>query len=69
MPAFHQYTRLAAKIVCGLAATGGAISAVVVQNSTVSKTSDNDNNLVPTVLASWTTNFHPSVKWDSNWDK
>jgi len=21
------------------------------------------------VLASWTTNFEPSVKWDSNWDR
>lgn len=21
------------------------------------------------LFASWTTNFEPSVKWDSNWDK
>ena len=63
MPAFQHYARLA-KIAFGVA-TGGAISAVVVQKAT----GDESNNLMPTVLASWTTNFHPSVAWDKNWDR
>ncbi|XP_072044683.1 serine/threonine-protein phosphatase PGAM5, mitochondrial-like isoform X2 [Amphiura filiformis] len=68
MPGFHRYARLA-KIVCGVAATSGVISAVVVKNSTISTKNSDENNLMPSVLAAWTTNFHPSVKWDSNWDR
>lgn len=70
MPAFRSYFKLA-KIVCGVTTGGVITAAVVVRNSTTAGPDQQNtcNNLLPTVLASWTTNFTPSVQWDDNWDR
>ena len=54
--------RLGKLVICGLT-TGVAAAAVVYKSNGV------PDDLLPTALASWTTNFTPSTKWDYNWDK
>ena len=64
------------RTLCGLAAGGSVIAAWTFSNSQVlgSAESDGDSNTrfslpLQKVLASYTTNFEPSVKWDANWDR
>ena len=42
-----------------------AIAASTIIGISAYQVLDSKNNL----FAAWTTNFEPSVKWDSNWDK
>ncbi|XP_071502022.1 serine/threonine-protein phosphatase PGAM5, mitochondrial-like [Diadema antillarum] len=62
MPSFQQSYRLL-KVVIGVtsSATAGAVA--------VCYSHENKNGFLPAVLAAWTTNHSPSVKWDANWDR
>ena len=66
----------AIRVICGVVI--GAGTAWIVQKNrnndrpnVVRKTPETGHNFLPLqkVLASWTTNFSPSVPWDDNWDR
>ncbi|XP_075541005.1 serine/threonine-protein phosphatase PGAM5, mitochondrial-like isoform X1 [Dermacentor variabilis] len=48
------------RVVTGVSIFGGGVAAFVVCSEQAKK---------HTVQASWTTNFEPTVQWDSNWDR
>ena len=56
------------KALCGLALGGTVVATVSLARA---NNSENEKIITPLnrVLASYTTNFEPSVKWDYNWDR
>ena len=67
------------RVICGVVvgATGTALIMQQRKKDSVrpsghkTKTSNSGQSFLPlqNVLASWTTNFTPSVEWDNNWDR
>ena len=49
------------RLVAGLSVSGGAVTAWMLYEKNKTKSDK--------LLASWTTNFKPTVKWDDNWDR
>ena len=66
------------RVVCGVV-VGATGTALIMQRKKdsgrptthMTKTSNTGQGFLPLqkVLASWTTNFTPSVEWDDNWDR
>ncbi|GAB6030083.1 Serine/threonine-protein phosphatase pgam5, mitochondrial [Chamberlinius hualienensis] len=58
----------------GVIVGGGVVGLKLIRNNGDKKLKDpsesaNGPDFIPTVNASWTTNFTPSVRWDYDWDK